>query len=151
MTSKTTPPLFCPLCCPKQNLRFFSKIPRFLNAFSAHRRRRRHKYRHHVRRLVRHHAVRRHEGAVQAQGILYHGVVIVFVLLLLRRRFIGFKERLRAFAFLVTYYYSGPKRYDFLMPFSWGSILDLRGGGGGALAGVEKRGRTPRRRDRSNR
>ena len=48
------------------------KIPRFLNAFSAHRRRRRHKYRHHVRRLVRHHAVRRHEGAVQAQGILYY-------------------------------------------------------------------------------
>ena len=38
------PPLFCPLCYPKQNLRFFfSKIPPFFLNASA-RRRRRHKY-----------------------------------------------------------------------------------------------------------
>ena len=91
------PPLFCPLCYPKQNLRFFSKIPRFLNAFiSAHQsRRRRHKYlhHHHVRRLVKsHHAVRRHEGAVQAQGIITIEYIVVIVCVLQSRRFIGFKR-----------------------------------------------------------
>ena len=149
------PPLFCPLCYPKQNLRFFflENSPVFFferqrvvvvvtNT------------KHHVRRLVRHHAVRRHEGAVQAQGIttIEYIVVIVFCVLLQSRRFIGFNKR--GTTSIRFSHYSGPKRdtiFRFVLGKHFGSSRRRR-------RRRSRRGRkkgenpnTTTRRDRSNR
>ena len=145
------PPLFCPLCYPKQNLRFFflENSPFFFLNASA-RRRRRHKYQTPCspsRPPPRSSPPRRRSSSTR----YYYRVYRSHRLCSSKSSFYRFQKRDDQHSFfssrIIIRVQNAIRFFD---SFS-GSILDLRGGGGGALAGVEKRGRTPRRRDRSNR